>query len=204
MREMFLLLLCLALRQTEEQISNTSWSFFPSILQMFLALYITELPQDGELRHLEKPWWISNPWERKAMEKAKKPKLNRPKIFHWTCRRIPAKPLPTTTKLPMISRTPHGYKYLVTYTTKQCTKTMLPPPILPAHHNPRAHELKGASHCILAQLLSAVVTGRQCPFNRTVSNQIRQAWSFQIFISHWINICYLHWPNEMSASSSVN
>lgn len=60
---------------------HSSWSFFPSILQVFLALYITELLQDGELRYLEKPWWIYSSWERKAMEKAEKPKLNRPKIF---------------------------------------------------------------------------------------------------------------------------
>lgn len=70
--------------------------------------------------------------------------------------------------------------------------------------NPRAQELKGASHCLPAWLWCDALTGRQCLFKRTVSNEIRQTWSSQTYTGHWINTCYWQRPSEMSACSTVN
>lgn len=52
-REIFLLFLCLVLKQREEQISLAAISFF-SILQMFLSPYSTEILQEGKLRYLQR------------------------------------------------------------------------------------------------------------------------------------------------------
>lgn len=178
-REIFLLFLCLALRQREEQISLDRIFFF-SILQMFLspARRQAEVLTEGE---------------RGALQMAKN--QVRPKNLHCMWKWIPARTAsthPSQTISWLSENSTDGRRWWH----------------LPAHHHqvPQGSRARGSfpkppspaeGCCAHCQTVPSSTGLLPTPSGRLGPCKL-------ILTGCWINICYWHWPNEMSVSSTAN